>query len=222
MLTLFFREMKNRHRFYIAPLVLAMALTLLGCEKDDETAHVSRVTTYPVITMSGEEWNVIAQGESFTDPGATAMEGEAQIEYTTTGSVDTNTPGVYVITYAAVNSDGFSTSATRKIGVISPEAAAIDLSGEYQRNAGAGGVSTVTMLAPGFYQTDNVGGVAEPGPATTVRFYHYDVNELGVPPQDVLGSTFSAVDATVIPGESYSWIVINSGYGDALRTFVKL
>ncbi len=204
---------------------MALALLSLGmysCEKDDETAHVSFVTTYPTVTLNGEEWNVVPQGEAFTDSGAVAMEGDKEIDVTTSGTVDTSTPGVYLITYTATNSDGFSASATRKIGVISPEAAAIDLSGQYQRNAGAGGISTVTRLEPGFYTSDNVGGVADPGPSTTVRFYHYDVDEIAAPPQDVLGSTFETVDGSVIPGVSYSWVVLNSGYGDALRTFVKL
>ena len=214
-------NMKSINKTFITVLLSAAAM-LMGCEKDDETANVSFVTTYPVVNVVGEQWEVLQVGEAFADSGAEALEGEATIDYTTSGSVDTNTPGVYVLTYTAVNQEGFSTSARRYVGVITPAAAAIDLSGQYQRNAGALGVSTVTRIAPGLYETNNVGGVAAPGPATTVRFYHYDVSKLGVPPQDVQGSEFAAVDATVIPGVSYSWSVINSGYGAALRTFVKL
>ncbi|WP_299825074.1 immunoglobulin-like domain-containing protein [uncultured Pontibacter sp.] len=213
--------MKNRNKFLSVAFAFIVVF-LSGCEKDDETAKVSFVTTYPIVNINGEQWNVLMVGEAFTDPGAEALEGETPIEVTTTGAVDVNTPGVYVLTYTAFNQEGFSASATRYVGVITPEAAAIDLSGQYKRNAGAEGVSTVTLIEPGLYQTDNIGGVAAPGPATTVRFFHYDVGQLGVPPQDVQGSLFSAVDGTVIPGVSYSWAVINPGYGDVLRTFVKL
>lgn len=206
----------------MAAMLSVMALLLPGCEKDDETANVSFVTTYPVVTLLGDQWEVLQVGETFNDPGIEAFEGETAIDFTTSGSVDTSVPGVYVLTYTAVNEDGFSASVVRYVGVITPEAAAIDLSGQYQRNAGVGGISTVTQIEPGLFETDNVGGVADPGPATTVRFYHYDVGLLGVPLQDVQGSPFSATDATVIPGVSYSWIVINPGYGAALRTFVKL
>jgi len=214
-------DMKSINKTFIN-VFLTAAVLLMGCEKDDETANISRVTTYPVVTLVGEQWEVLLVGETFTDPGAEALEGETSIDYTTTGTVDTSTPGVYVLTYTAVNQDGFSASERRYVGVITPAAAAIDLTGQYQRNAGALGVSTVTRIEPGLYETNNIGGVATGGPSTTVRFYHYDVNQLGVPPQDVQGSEFSAINATVIPGVSYSWSVINPGYGNVLRTFVKL
>ncbi|PTX12291.1 uncharacterized protein DUF5011 [Pontibacter mucosus] len=214
--------MKSINKTFMAAMLSVMAFLLLGCEKDDETANVSFVTTYPVVTLLGDQWEVLQVGETFTDAGAEAFEGETAIDFTTSGSVDTSVPGVYVLTYTAVNQDGFSTLERRYVGVITPEAAAIDLSGQYQRTVGDRGISTVTQIEPGLFETNNVGGVAAPGPATTVRFYHYDVGMLGVPPQDVQGSEFAAVDATVIPGVSYSWIVINPGYGTALRTFVKL
>ncbi|WP_276499078.1 immunoglobulin-like domain-containing protein [Pontibacter litorisediminis] len=214
--------MRTINKTFTAVVLFATILLLAGCEKDDETANVSFVTTYPTVALIGDQWEVVQVGESFTDPGIEAFEGETAIEYTTSGTVDTSVPGVYVLTYTAVNQDGFSASATRYVGVITPEAAAIDLSGQYQRNAGALGVSTVTRIEPGLYETDNIGGVADPGPSTTVRFYHYDVNSLEVPLQSVQGTTFAATDATVVPGVSYSWIVINPGYGAALRTFVKL
>ena len=214
--------MKIINRNFVTAFLSAVALLLIGCEKDDETANISFVTTYPVVTLLGDQWEVVQVGETFTDPGVEAVEGETPIDYTTTGAVDTSVPGVYVLRYTAVNQEGFSASVVRYVGVITPEAAAIDLSGRYQRNAGAGGISTVTRIEPGLYETNNVGGVLDPGPSTTVRFYHYDEGLLGVPPQDVLGSQFSATNATVVPGESYSWVVINPGYLDVLRTFVKL
>jgi hypothetical protein len=205
--------------------ILFLLLSTIGffsaCERELETEGISRITYYPVLTLKGEQWNSIPVGGTFTDAGITAKEGETDIEVSKTGTVDTSKPGVYTITYTAVNKDGYSASTRRYVGVISPQTAAIDLSGQYKRNAGALGVSTVTKLGPGFYQTDNVGGVATPGPATTVKFYHYEGNKLGVPAQLVNGSEFSAESATVKVGIEYSWVVINSGYGTALRTFVK-
>jgi hypothetical protein len=208
--------------------LLLTVLLLLSCERDLETEGLSRITNYPVMTMLGDEWVVVMQGGTYTDPGATATIAGQPVEVSITQMPtpnqmpDPNVPGVYVTTYTATNEDGYSISITRKIGVISPAAAAQDLSGQYKRNAGAGGISTITRLGPGFYQTDNVGGVAQPGPATTVKFFHYEGNTLNGPPQDVGGSEFSVIDGTVTPGVSYSWVVINPGYGDALRTFEKL
>jgi hypothetical protein len=208
-------------------LLLSVVL-FFSCERELETEGLSRITFYPVITMNGEEWITLLQGSTYTDPGVIATIDDQPVEVSVTQMPnpnqmpDPNVPGVYVTTYTATNKDGYSISVTRKVGVISPETAAMDLSGRYKRNAGAGGISTVTRLGPGFYQTDNVGGVAQPGPATTVRFFHYEGNKVYGPPQNVGGSIFSVINGTVTPGVSYSWVVINPGYGEVLRTFEKL
>ncbi|WP_439879593.1 DUF5011 domain-containing protein [Pontibacter sp. MBLB2868] len=205
-------------------LYLLLALSMFSfssCEKELDTEGISRITYFPSVSLKGEQWNSILAGTTFSDPGAEATEGGEMIEVETKGTVDTNVPGVYVMTYTATNKDGFSTSVRRYVGVIDPAVADADMSGKYQRDAGAYGVSTVTKLGLGHYVTDNVGGVATPGPATTVHFFHYQDNKLGVPAQDVAGSEFAATSATVNMGNSYSWSVINSGYGAAIRKFVK-
>jgi len=210
-----------KNNILAAAFILLASVFLFSCEKDDETANISRVTTYPLISLKGEEWVPLLQGGSFTDPGVDATIGGEPVEVEVTGAPNTSVPGVYVITYTATNEDGFSASVTRKVGVIAPAAAAMDLTGKYKRNAGVGGISTITKLGPGFYQSDNAGGVADPGPESTVKFFHYEGNKIYGPPQDVQGTTFSVIDGTVTPGVSYTWTVIASGYGDAPRTFVK-
>ena len=197
-------------------------LTTISCDREFDSEGVSRVTTYATLTMQGEVWNRIPQGGTWTDPGVTAKEGEADIEVKVGGDVvDVNTPGAYAISYTATNKDGFSSTLYRYVGVISPSVEGVDITGSYKRDAGAFGVSTVTKIDENLYTTDNVGGVATGGPSTTVYFYHYDEGLLAVPSQDVMGSTFSCTNATIEVGVSYSWIVVNSGYGPALRNFVK-
>lgn len=206
----------NRYKIVVIVALVALA----SCERDLDTEGISRITYYPVFKMEGEQWNTIAVGQSFSDPGMKATEGDQEIEVQVSGDVvDVNTPGVYTIQYTATNKDDFSVTEYRYVGVVDPAAAAIDLTGKYKRNAGALGVSTVTKLAPGFYYADNVGGVAAPG--IGVYFYHYEGNKLGVPLQSVGGSPFYCTDATVVVGVQYSWVVINPGYGPALRVFVK-
>ncbi|MEJ7646259.1 MAG: immunoglobulin-like domain-containing protein [Chryseolinea sp.] len=202
-------------------LVFVALVALAGCERDLETEGLSRITYYPVFKMEGEQWNTIAVGGTFTDPGMTATEGEQEIEVQVSGdAVDVNTPGVYTIEYTATNKDDYSVTDYRYVGVIDPTAAATDLTGQYKRTAGAQGVATITKLAPGFYYSDNVGGTAAAG--VGVHFYHYEGNKLGVPVQLVGGSAFYCTDATVEVGVKYSWVVMNSGFGTALRVFVKL
>lgn len=197
-------------------------IVFTGCSDQLDSEGISKITYYPTITLKGERWNRITQGGTWTDLGVTAMEGETELTPVIGGDVvDVNTPGVYVITYTATNKDGFSLTEYRYIGVISPNVEGIDLTGSYKRNAGAGGTSTVTKVGENIYTTDNIGGVAEPGATTTVHFYHYADGLLGVPYQLVVGSPFFATDATVDVGVSYSWLVVNPGYGTALRTFEK-
>lgn len=207
----------------VVVLLLTLTSTLLfSCERELETEGLSRLTYYPILTMKGDQWNSIPVGGSFTDPGVAATEADASIPVTTSGTVNAAVPGVYTITYTATNKDGYSASMRRYIGVIDPTATT-NIAGSYKRDAGAMGVSQVTPVAGvlNLYQTDNVGGVAQGGPATTVRFYYYAPGMLGIPAQDVNGSEFSATNSTIVEGQKYSWIVVNSGYGPALRNFIK-
>jgi len=212
--------MKNKIIIFI--LAIAFHATLTGCSELD-TENVSKITYYPIITLTGDQWMVVPKGGSYSEPGVKATEDGKEIPVVTAGdAVDTSTPGVYTIKYIATNKDGFAKIEYRYVGVISPDVAGIDISGKYKRDAGAGGVSTVTKIKDNLFSSDNVGGVAVPGPSTTVYFYFYDTETLGVPYQLVQGSPFYCEDATIDVGTSYSWVVINGGYGTALRNFVKL
>ena len=98
-------------------IILAAVLVLFtaGCKK--ESAGVTRITYYPTITLSGDEYVFVNTGSTFTDPGFEAvMNGEdvsSQVVITT--DLDTSTPGLYVISYSLVNSDGISAAAKRYV-----------------------------------------------------------------------------------------------------------
>jgi hypothetical protein len=220
-------KMKNRIKYLASAFLLVVGLGLTSCEKD-ETDNISKVTTYPVITVKGDQFVSIPVGGTFTDQGASGTVGGAPVEPVKSGdNVDASKPGVYIITYTATNAEGFSVTANRYVGVIAADAAALDLTGNYKRNAGAFGVSKVTKIGSGHYTTDNIGGVAAGSPATTVHFFHTTGTKLVVPQQtNEAGETFEAIDASykfavgATPAQ-YTWTVINPGYGAAPRTFVK-
>jgi len=70
-------------------------------------------TTPPVITLNGANPMIVPVGSTFTDPGATALDACADrnpIPVTASGSVDTNTTGLYEITYTATDGTNTSTS----------------------------------------------------------------------------------------------------------------
>ncbi len=89
----------------------------------DRTITVSD-TTDPIITLTGDAEQTINQGDAFTDPGATVDDAcdTSLTTVTTTGSVDTDTPGTYTLTYTATDaSDNAATPVTRTVTVVSTE-----------------------------------------------------------------------------------------------------
>jgi Domain of unknown function (DUF5011) len=202
-------------------MTLLLLFSIIGCTKEEETANISRITYYPTIELKGEQWNEIPVGGTFTDPGVIATEGASPLTPKVSGTVDGSTPGVYTITYVATNKDGYEAEEYRYVGVIAPSVKGMDVSGNYKRNAGAGGVSAVSKVKGNLFFANNVGGIAVPNPSVGVNFYYYADGKLGVPYQRTPGNAFACKDATIKPGISYAWVVLNSGYGTALRTFVK-
>ena len=101
---------------YISIIIAAaLAMMLVSCVK--ESAGLTRITYYPTITLTGDEYVFVTTGTTFTDPGyAAVMNGEdvtSQVEVIT--DLDTSTPGLYTIAYSMVNSDGISAAANRYV-----------------------------------------------------------------------------------------------------------
>ena len=76
-------------------------------------------TTPPVLTLRGNAEMTITQGDSFTDPGATAYDDkDGKVNVTVSGSVDTSRVGTYTLTYSARDKAGNEAYATRKVKVV--------------------------------------------------------------------------------------------------------
>lgn len=108
-------------------LMSAMAMVALNsCEKES-SADVSRVTSYPDFDRQGSEVILHPLGTPFVDPGVTATEAGNEIDVAKsvrgvfrvgpTSQVDGNTADHYIITYSAVNQDGFAGTTTRDVWV---------------------------------------------------------------------------------------------------------
>src|ERR1700733_15353055 len=98
--------MKKRHLF----LILAFIAIVSSCSKDpivsnDQYVGRSKITYYANIVLTGETSISVVQGVAFTDPGVKATSNGADVPVTTTGSVDTSTPGIYTLNYSATNAD---------------------------------------------------------------------------------------------------------------------
>ena len=136
-----------------------------SCAKEEDimssetTVGHSRITYFPVFTMEGDRYMSIVKGAGYVEPGVSAVEGSTTLQVSTSGAVNTEVPGIYDLTYTAVNKDGFSSSISRTVAVL-PAAvvSGVDISGRYAYKANTSYQSTITRLAPGFYLTNNVWG----------------------------------------------------------------
>ncbi|SFS69852.1 immunoglobulin-like domain-containing protein [Lutibacter maritimus] len=106
-------------------ILLVSVLFFIACE-DDTTDDVSSITNFAVFDYS--PFTVVPLGGSFT-PGATAKEGETEVDVVIEGTVDTNTVGFYTISYSATNSDGFVASAFETVLVHDPTIIGSDVTG---------------------------------------------------------------------------------------------
>lgn len=183
--------------------LILLAFAGMSCE-DDSTADISRITYYPTFSMEGDDVLVHIAGDPYTDPGVTALEGEDEIEvtksvvqskfivpgmtqpgdvqYATLSEVDEDVPGMYTVTYTAVNKDGYSGTTQRIVFVLADEPdPSVDLSGTY--TSGTSPTSVVTKVADGVFFATNVWGGG-----STVRIGAYvltsDGVNLNVPQQD--------------------------------------
>ena len=103
------------------------AITYTASDSLGNTSEATRTVyvvdrTPPVITLIGDSIIEITKSSTYNDQGATAEDNvDGILTVTTTGSVDTNTLGTYIITYSATDVGGNTSTATRKVIVIEPD-----------------------------------------------------------------------------------------------------
>jgi hypothetical protein len=210
--------------------LMLIGILMFSCQKESFNykpgyVGISKITIYPVITLTGPDYALVAEGGTFTDPGVSAKAGTADVPVKTS-AISTATAGVFTVTYTATNTDGFSATASRHVIVYSTAASAQnnDFSGDYARNTN-GSVATWTKLAPGVYSVFNPGGA--PGTDLTVIVFNDTASHVYIPQQSASdGSPTSSAQETNTPGPggtlaSYQWEIVNPGYGTAVRTFNK-
>jgi hypothetical protein len=205
---------------------LSLIISLLGaCNKDtitqnDNQVGESTITYYAVLTLNGQPIMSVVKGTTFTDPGVTATVNGQTIDYTTTGTVDASTSGLYVLTYSAVNKDGYSSSVSRTVVVIdSAPASDVDISGSYSYVGSSTYTSTVAMVAPGVYSTDNCWSGATIIP---VIFVCLDGASITIPSQNTgFGPVYGTGTLDNTGKLVYSVSIPNFGITDSKRTWQR-
>ncbi|MBW8359376.1 MAG: DUF5011 domain-containing protein [Weeksellaceae bacterium] len=157
---------------------------VVSCSSDYDTFGVSNETNYPVLEVLGDSPAFVQLGGSYTDPGATASENGVSIPFTTSyqgdyrgaNTLNLNVADRYTAVYSAINKDGFSATANRKIFVYRTGDFITSIEGLYEskvvRTPSQGVVSPTTSLkyviiwknADGTYElTDAIGGYYDLG-----------------------------------------------------------
>ena len=76
-------------------------------------------TTDPVITLNGPSTLTITAGTAYTEQGAACTDDtDGSLQVTTTGTVDTSSPGTYTVTYACTDSSGNGSTISRTVTVV--------------------------------------------------------------------------------------------------------
>ena len=147
-------------------LIMGVAF-VVSCEREKTTWDHSEITYYVNFDMAGEAVMTIPVGDGFTDPGVVAYEAGEDVtsKMEITGSVDPDALGEYIITYSAINVDGFSSSVTRTVYIYDPTITT-DISGTYTSQPGswyvnntrstAGEDIEIVQLCPGIFSIDDV------------------------------------------------------------------
>lgn len=182
--------MKRFNMKYLISLMMVLPL-LMSCEKESE--GLSFITHYIIITPEGGDV-LMSTGETFSDPGYTAFEGEEDVtaNVVVTDNIDNTVAGFYTVTYTATNADGYSSSTTRTVIVQSTADYATTLDGVYYASVARDGVPAYDGLS--FTIKDNVLQCAIGGYYSVGRNYGTDYAALGA---EVSVSDLSATTATM-------------------------
>ena len=106
-------------------ILLSMAF-LSGCV---EEMAPGTLETYPTFVFEGEDVVKLAPGETYVEPGVTALEGDVSLDVSVTvssrfrgysGSEVGSDPDIYYVIYEATTSKGFSNTASRQVVVPPP------------------------------------------------------------------------------------------------------
>ena len=147
----------------IEALLVALGVVIFDNISEDSTTPPD--TVFPVITILGNNPATVELGTTYTDAGATSDGGET---VTTSGTVDTNTVGTYIITYSATDAAGNTSTATRTVNVVDTTNPVLTIIGDNPVSAELGStytdagasatdLDTVTVTSVSDVDTDNVG-----------------------------------------------------------------
>ena len=215
--------MKTTYKYISRVSLVLIAFLMLSCTEENQIP--SRITYYADVKVKGEAVMSVTQGQTFTDPGAISLINGESVPYTTSGTVNTSTVGVYKLNYETINEDGFPASATRTVVVVSNQPSIYNFEGNWRRSAT--GNAVIVRVSDRQYTHSNAGGV-DGDNALKVTFYNLDDVNLYIPFTPNASKTGISVESVlgsgkIINANEINWVLSASGfYGTALRVFKRV
>jgi len=151
--------------------------------------------TPPVITLQGSSVLSIEAGDTYTDAGATATDAvDGNVGVSLNGEVNTNQPGVYTLTYLAVDSSGNrATEVSRTVIVVDTTPPVVTLTGSSNLIHPLGEV----YIDAGASASDKVDGVVAVTLSGTVNVTMTGIYTLSFTAVDAAGNTSQAITRQV-------------------------
>ncbi len=122
------------------------------------TRNVNVTTgSLPVITLSGSNPVNLLIGDTYTESGFTISDfedGDLTLSGSSTGTVNTSIPGIYILTYSVTDSNGNTVTVTRNVNVLDTIPPVVTLVGSENITINAG----QPYVELGATWTDNMDG----------------------------------------------------------------
>lgn len=210
-------------------LAILAGVAFAGCKKKESTVSVVYTYSAPIITIAGAQYYSIPVGGALPTISATAYDTfylESYPVILDQSKLDNLTPGLYTVLATAKNRYGMT--GTKSVYVaVTGVSDTLDVSGWYIRNATPGRAAHITKLATGMFMTDNVGGVdtsdATTGAKISAVFVATSLTDIDFGSQVTTGGplTASSESLSLTPPVTISYAINLSGFGTAVRTFIK-
>lgn len=203
----------------------ASLISISACKKDKDDVSKVVDTSYPTVQLNGDKYVTLNVGQAYSDPGALSVDdvsGAQTSIMADANTLDVSDPGLYYMSYTAINANGYKTASGRYIAVTNYNDG-INLEGTYLREA-TGAEVHVTRVSRGMYMVDDMGGAGLPD---AIYFTMIDENSFEIGPQisESIGAEIDGGNEELIidGGDTILRYSLDApGYGTAVRTFIKI
>jgi len=197
-------------KFCFALGIVSLSMVSIACDPEGDSFGVSTITYFPSFELVEGESVVITVGEDFV-PEAIVMEGENELTPDIDNTVDNDVPGIYNVLYSAVNSDGYTGSATQEVTVYDPDIIPTDVTGDIVdlNNSSRTGVITLVEGTTNIFLGSDMGFAG-----VFPLYFQMDGDEMTVIPQP-FPPTFGVaeVEASYDPAtKQFSVLILPQGF----------